>query len=570
MTPPLISRASTNNVILKFENKFELKDKLEVTYYVVGDVNIETVKYNSKISLPKSILKDGYVFKGWYTQKNGGEKLEDELVIKDDIEIYAQFDFVDYDVTYDLNGGDVINPNSFTIEDEITLNIPTKTGYIFEGWTGSNGTIPQVEVKIEEGSNENKYYIANWNPVIYSITYDLDGGVAINPGTYTVEDEITLNIPTKTGYIFEGWTGSNGTIPQVEVKIEKGSIDDKNYKANYIKKVNEIIGISAVPKSSNYDIWTDLTVDDFIFTLYYSEGQEIETDLTEGVKLNGDSIYTQAIPGDDIIKIEYEKDGKIYEAETSITWIIPNDFFTFNSNTLTITGVTSKYSFITILYIPNEYNGYKVQKVGVDSSQSISNVSNITSLIIEDGVKSLGRYSFRKCNNLISVDMPDSITTFENDVFNGCINLENVRLSNNITSIGNGAFNGCVKISNIDIPKSVTSIGSHAFYRCMSLDNVEIPEGLTNINWSAFDTCSSLTTIKIPEGVTSIMRWAFNGCESLTTIEIPSTLISIGECAFQNCNNLKNIIYNGTSEQFNNIIIENTNECFTKIIPIFK
>jgi hypothetical protein len=51
----------------------------------------------------------------------------------------------------------------------------------------------------------------------YTIEYNLNGGTnnPNNPGTYTIEsDIITLQNPTRTGYIFDGWTGSNGNVPQ--------------------------------------------------------------------------------------------------------------------------------------------------------------------------------------------------------------------------------------------------------------------------------------------------------------------------------------------------------------------
>lgn len=75
---------------------------------------------------------------------------------------------------------------------------------------------------------------------MYTITYKLDGGtVAVaNPTIYgTGSDTITLNNPTKDGFNFTGWTGSNGNVPQTTVTISKGSEGNKEYTANWIKKV---------------------------------------------------------------------------------------------------------------------------------------------------------------------------------------------------------------------------------------------------------------------------------------------------------------------------------------------
>ena len=62
----------------------------------------------------------------------------------------------------------------------------------------------------------------------YNISYNLDGGTVAteNPTTYTEDTEdFTLNNPTKEGYIFTGWTGSNGEKTQENVTIAKGSTE---------------------------------------------------------------------------------------------------------------------------------------------------------------------------------------------------------------------------------------------------------------------------------------------------------------------------------------------------------
>ena len=136
-----------------------------------------------------------------------------------------------------MNGGSCSSyTNSYTIEtNTFSLCTPTRNGYTFAGWTGSNGTTKQTSVSIAKGSTGNKSYTANWTPVNYSISYTLNSGsVSGNPTSYNIEtNTITLKNPTRNGYTFTGWTGSNGTTKQTTVTIPKGSTGNKSYTANW-------------------------------------------------------------------------------------------------------------------------------------------------------------------------------------------------------------------------------------------------------------------------------------------------------------------------------------------------
>ena len=148
-----------------------------------------------------------------------------------------------YSITYQLNGGSLpsgqSNPTSYTdASPDITLNNPVREGYTFMGWTGNNGTTPETTVTIPTNSIGNRTYIANWEPINYSITYNLNGGSLTtgqsNPTTYNVETPtFTLNNPQKQGYDFKGWSGSNGSTPNATVTIAQGSMGDRNYTANW-------------------------------------------------------------------------------------------------------------------------------------------------------------------------------------------------------------------------------------------------------------------------------------------------------------------------------------------------
>ncbi len=183
--------------------------------------------------------RNGYNFSGWYTDTTDGTLINSssKLISFTDHTLYARWGLATYTISYSLNGGSLSssNPSSYNINSsDITLNNPTKSGHIFSGWTGSNGGTPSTTTILPSGSYGNKQYNANYDIVQYNITYTLDGGSASNPLTYTVDTpSFNLSAPSKSGYAFDGWTGSNGTTPQKNITIAVGSTGDKIYQANY-------------------------------------------------------------------------------------------------------------------------------------------------------------------------------------------------------------------------------------------------------------------------------------------------------------------------------------------------
>lgn len=88
--------------------------------------------------------------------------------------------------------------------------------------------------------------MASKTPTPYTITYDLAGGTVAtaNPATYNIEtDDFTLTNPTKTGYTFAGWTGTDLTDPTLTVTIEKGSTGDRSYTATWADPVDVSTGL---------------------------------------------------------------------------------------------------------------------------------------------------------------------------------------------------------------------------------------------------------------------------------------------------------------------------------------
>ncbi len=192
----------------------------------------------------------GWTFDGWYTAASGGSKISatTTYTAAGNQTLYAHWTLNTYSISYNANGGSLSGQKtSYNINtDSFTLPTLTKNGYTFTGWTGSNGTTAQKSVTITKGSTGNRSYTANWTPTNYSISYNLNGGSLSGQKTgYNIETaNFTLPQPTRNGYTFTGWTGSNGTTAQKSVTITKGSTGNKSYTAHWTP-VNYTISYNA-------------------------------------------------------------------------------------------------------------------------------------------------------------------------------------------------------------------------------------------------------------------------------------------------------------------------------------
>ena len=178
------------------------------------------IKYTSgeSINIGQGLTGEYYLYVKEVKDVNGNKSIGGKKVIIDGKK-YHRFgkykfnnDVSEYRIEYELNGGTVSgNPSSYTnVSDTFTLNNPTKQGYTFIGWTGSNGNIPQKEVRIEKGSTGDRKYIANWQVNGYTVTYDYktNGGSSTTKSTETVNygERVDLTpTATKAGYVFVGW-----------------------------------------------------------------------------------------------------------------------------------------------------------------------------------------------------------------------------------------------------------------------------------------------------------------------------------------------------------------------------
>ena len=162
-----------------------------------------------------------------------------------------------------------------------------------------------------------------------------------------------------------------------------------------------------------------------------------------------------------------------------------------------------------------------------------------TSVVIPEGVTTIGYGAFRNCTSLTSVEFGGTAAQWES--VKG-----KLELPEHITS---------VKCADGEWQKPVLFVEDGVAVKCFdkSAASVVIPEGVTEIGNGAFSGCESLASVEIPPSVTGIGRLAFRGCTSLESVEIPSSVTEIGWSAFGGCKSLTSVEFSGTVAQWKSV-----------------
>ena len=366
------------------------------TYPITYDLNGGTASGNPTSYTVESATitlnqptKTGYTFTGWSGTDLTGE---DNLTVTipagstGDRSYTAHWSLNTYSITYDLNGGTVSgNPDFYTVESAaITLNQPTRIGYTFTGWSGTNLTgEDNLTVTIPTGSIGDRSYTAHWSLNTYSITYDLDGGTAFgNPDSYTVESAaITLNEPTKAGYVFTGWSGTDLVgEDNLTVTIPAGSIGDRRYTAHWEFDPTIIAALNPTP---NVDFLDVSRVDWF----YYDVRYVCENGLMNGTSRNRFSPYGTATRGmlvTILYRMENEprcfgsaafsdvKPGAYYEK--AVVWASQNNIVSgYTDGTFRPDAPVTREQLASILY---RYTLYRGQDVSAGETTSLTGYGN--------------------------------------------------------------------------------------------------------------------------------------------------------------------------------------------------
>ena len=312
------------------------------------------------------------------------------------------------------------------------------------------------------------------NPVYASLDGALcskDGTVLYylpeNIGTYTVPDSVTRIANGAIQFTTSRQEGLNLTLPESLSMIEDGNF-------SFIHGVFTFL-------NPNLKIGSDWFMD-----------------------CNAEKVVIRGYAGSTAQALAEEKNFAFEDLTISAQFQ-----YTVDDTGTTITGYTGQGGTVEI---PSVLGGKPVVAIG-DNAFQMPNLeirTDITAVILPEGLQSIGRSAFWGCAGIASIEIPDSVTEIDVAAFETCMALAQVTLPQNLTQISDSLFHNC-PLTEIDLPQCITRIGDYAFR----------------------DT--GLTAIVIPEGTLSIGKCAFEGCSELSAVTIPASVTEVGECAFANC-----------------------------------
>lgn len=210
---------------------------------------------------------------------------------------------------------------------------------------------------------------------------------------------------------------------------------------------------------------------------------------------------------------------------------------------------------------------YNVTAIG----SYVFQLSDLTSVIISEGITTLGFSAFANCKNLETVIIPEGVTVIRDICFSGCVALKSVQLPSTLEKLDQYSFSGS-GLTKIVIPSSVKEFGSQVFRDCRELTEISVDPN--NTLFDSRDNCNAIirtadntlivgcNTTEIPNDITTISHYAFKGVgvgtlilpESVTefktyafsqstydNIIFSKNITTIGEHAFYECENLLTI-----------------------------
>ncbi len=580
-------------------------------YYDCGEGQISKENNDTvivtKLKKENSLLtpyRKGHFFQKWvltnYTVSYDLETVTTRLTL------VASWSESTYSVSYDLNGGKLSNydsnPTSYKYaSDDLVIKNPTKEGYVFIGWSGTEIDGLEKELKIAKGSEGDRHYIANWAAESINVTFNLNGGSMDRTQMQVAYDDVaTLPIPQKSGYTFGGWYYEGKKVEDGIWKIPKDCTLGARWNLityNITYDLNG--GINAQGNPSTYSAFDEFTLQEptkvgYTFVGWNSDVLSSTTKIVSIPKGSiGDRKYV-AVWQANTYTITYDVNGG--EINTTTQIVTFNTAFTLLTTTragytfggwyygdkVMSSGVwnisenvslTAKWTantntkYLVYHYLENaDDNGYTLTKTDTlygttDStvSPSVGTYSYFTSpskqtlTISGNGNSTVSYYYSRNKYTLTLYPNNGEVITTKIFKYQQNISSKNTWFTKSSHTFGGWFTDLDLTSSYNDVKMGGSSLTLYAYW-----SGETKPSMLSYTQTSTATTINgyngSSSTVFLPSHIKNIPVTTISNLSSTTiqTVNLPNTVVTIGNSAFSNSTSLQTINLNNVETIGNN------------------
>lgn len=511
------------------DTETEVPKKYTISFYD-GDVLVDTIETygNEEISMPAAPKKEGFTFKGWFSDKGiwKDELTKDTFVgqvLTEDVNVYAYYlenetpVASEYTITFYIDGK-AVDSIETSGNERLTLPVaPEKDDHTFEGWFFDNGTWQEQltantyeETPLTEDVSVYAYYkkiggSEPEQPQEYTVIFEVDHGTPIAPITTSRIDEEPQT--TRDGYTFAGWYKDGGFVK----------------KAVFPYEVTENQTLYAKWEKNKYTVRFDTDGGTYVSDMIVSVIDRSPKTTKDGYEFEGwytDKTFSNKIS----FPYEVTEDLTLYAKWTQSG--SEKIVFSVDANGV-LTGVSGLSGSDITVEIPSEVNGITVTEIGKDVFKDNKNVGR---LIIPDSVTKLGYRMCSGCTALSGVRLPAGLTVIPDEAFDGCSSLRTVNFPDTLKEIRSDAFCG-TDLTEFIAPDSLTNVWSYAFKDCAALSAVEL-KNVRSVGDGAFENCTALRSIRLSDKMTELSDHIFDGCSSLADIDMPDNPIAVSFSVF--------------------------------------
>ncbi|MDD3129814.1 MAG: leucine-rich repeat protein [Candidatus Izemoplasmatales bacterium] len=493
-----------------------------------GGTNVDdiTIFVDNEIQIPENPTKTGYTFAGWYSDLELSSVFNFDSLPDEDITLYAKWLVNSYTVTFETNGGSIINLITQDYDtDLIEPAEPTKIGCIFDGWYSDSNLITSYHFTTVPAENITVY--AKW---ILAVADDVS-----DYSFYLLEDD-TYQISRYNGsnskvvipsfYLGKpvtviGYNAFYGNETITNIYFQKDSqltrIDTQAFqKCKNLSTITIPPTVTSIGANVFGSCWNLRSVT-FPSSILYIDQYIFQDCLSlESISVEGDNQFY------------ISENGVLFDKQKTLLISYPakkNDTtFQLPSSIVEISG----YAFNNNHFITEIIFDTNSQLLTIDVGAFL-NCSNLQDIIFPDTLTSIGQSSFAGCSSLEVITITENISAIYGNPFPDCSSLTSINVdedNQNFTAINKVLFDkqvtnligypGGLTSTSYEVPSTVTSIGIMAFAKCVNLKNISIPNSVTTIGGSAFYGCTNLTTIIISVNVEVMGYWVFDDCAALT------------------------------------------------------